>query len=193
MRLRQIVMGLHFRQAAHQTVTQRGIEVGLKCVTVIGLGDQLFDWHAGGQHQFHPAIVELVNHPDKSPQPVRHASAKHGQSGHQYCVIALGKFNVIRLAAWAVAQGNEIKPNYVARITAHRNAAALDLNLSCSTHLVACNGNEFGGHPLISVCTRVINACLFQLTQPVIDAAIDIENSGVLLEQGYRFDRLDAA
>src|SRR3989344_2054105 len=178
-RPREKLVGLHCQQT-----TQRALELEGETTASV----EVFQLNLGRDDQLDVAVVELVHQVDKAPGHVVLGGAHLLDIGQQHRMEDFTQFDVVVLATRAIAQLTEVEPGHVITDLTRHDGAALDHQRLVFLHLAVLGQQAdkallqafLGG----SVQRPVEQLGLLQRTQTVVDTAVDVDDLGVLLEQG---------
>ena len=175
---RQELVGLHFQQAA-----QGALEFEVQAAA----GIEVLEFDFRRDDQLDVTVVELIDHVDKPSRDIvgGHAHLFHTTQDHG--VEDLAQLDVVVLATRPIAQLAELEPGHVIASAQRDDFAVLDHQLVVFHRLGAFRRQRTEALLQAFVCSfvqrEVEQLGLLQVTQAVVDAAVDVDDIGVLLDQ----------
>ncbi len=171
-------MGLHFQQTA-----EGALEFELQAAA----GIEVLEFHLGGEDQLDVTVVELVDHVDEATRHVVLGHVHLFDVGNEHRIVDLAQLDVVVLAAGTVAQRAEVEPGHVVGYLAGDDLAVLDDQRLVLQHRAVFRQQAaealLQAQLGLGVQREMIELRLLQGAQPVIDAAVDVDDLGVLLQQ----------
>ena len=169
---------MHFQQAA-----QGALEFKVQATA----GVEVLELDFRRDDQLDVAVIELVDHVDKAARDVVGADAHLLHATEDHGVEDLAQFDVVVLAARAVAQFTEVEPRHVIAGAQGDDFAVFDDQLVVFHRLGAFRregAEAFAQAFLRRIVEREVEQLrLLQVPQAVIDATVDVDDLGVLLDQ----------
>ncbi|KAG0773552.1 hypothetical protein G6F22_014783 [Rhizopus arrhizus] len=172
----QVLGALHFNQ------TRGGaLERALQALA----GVQLDRRGAGGADQVDVAVVQLVDQVDEAPRRIFVQAIEGGNAAQQHGVELVRDLDVVRRTTRAFAEGGEIEPGDALAAAAHRDLAALDLDVAGLGRLPAAQFVPARGQPVIAVGRqrRAVHRRTGQRAHPVILGAFGVQLHAEALQQ----------
>ncbi|KPY59497.1 Uncharacterized protein ALO46_05453 [Pseudomonas syringae pv. solidagae] len=171
-------MGLHFQQTA-----QGALELEHQAAT----GVQVLQFNLGRDDQLDVAIVELVDHVDKASGDVVSGNVHLLDTADQHGMEDLAQLDVVVLTARAVAQLTEVEPCHIVTGAQRTDLAVFDHQHIVFDGFCAIRRQCLEAFTQTFLCNFVEREVeqfgLLQMPQTVIDATVDVDDVGVLLDQ----------
>ena len=177
MRLRQIVLRLHFHQpadGAHEFVGE------------IAFGIEFFHRHGAGDAHFDAVVVKHVHQQRETAGFVFFVGRHFFKAGNQHGVAVLRQPQIVGLRARAKAQGAEIKPGDALGAFFRRQLAAVDFQFFRLLFFAAGKAFKQGGQFgfVFGVVRHVKHFGGRERAHAVIFAAVNVEHGEFLFQEG---------
>ena len=163
MRLRQILVTLHFQEAA-----SRSLKLEIQLATSIDSFQRLLRRN----NQLHITIIEFIDHIDKATGLVISITSQLRHIGYQYRMIFSRQLNIVVLRARPVTQIQKLKPDHIFSFVAGGNWAPLHFHFDTLQNLDNLHEGVYIDD--IQVVPRCVGGC----------CTSDVECQGLPLEDG---------